>query len=138
MPTQKKEDGKKEAAKQIHVARIILETGKVYVLYLMIVTFPTSHVEISPLKSVAKRNTAPQQQQRKSNDNKKRRTLFQNKISATQRKSTQKKLAFGEGKKRMYVLCSMVVTFPTSHEERSLLKAGASLNTAPQQQRTVQ
>ena len=98
----------------------------------MIVTFPTSHVEISPLKSVALRNTAPQQQQRKSNDNKKRRTLFQNKISATQRKSTQKKLhvAFGEEKKRMYVLCSMVVTFPTSHEERSLLKAVASFNTA--------
>ena len=38
---------------------------KVYVLEVMVVTFPTCQVEISPLKALARVNTAPQQQQRK-------------------------------------------------------------------------
>ena len=44
----------------------ILERGgkRVYVLYCMVVTFPTCHAERSPLKTVARRNTAPQQQRK--------------------------------------------------------------------------
>jgi len=42
----------------------ILERGRVYVLDAMVVTFPTSHVERSPLKARAPSNTAPQQQRK--------------------------------------------------------------------------
>ena len=50
----------KEAAK----TRLDIGEGveRVYVLFSMFVTFPTSHVERLPLKASANLNTAPQQQ----------------------------------------------------------------------------
>jgi hypothetical protein len=50
--------------------------------------------------------------------------------------ATKKRPDLGEGG-RVYVLCSMFVTFPTCQAERLPLKARAALNTAPQQQRKV-
>ena len=58
------------------------EGGRVYVLCFMVVTFPTSHLERSPLKALATKNTAPIQRSSKEKFNdknrlkKKRRILF--------------------------------------------------------------
>ena len=60
VPTQK-EEGKIEAAKKKTNLR---KGGRVYVLYCMFDTFPTCHVERSPLKAAAPLNTAPQQQRK--------------------------------------------------------------------------
>jgi hypothetical protein len=59
----RKKDGKKRNTKK----RPDLGEGRerAHVLFCMFVTFPTSHVERSPLKEPAYSNTAPQQQQRK-------------------------------------------------------------------------
>jgi len=59
----KNKEGKKKQPKK----DLILRGGeRVYVLFHMVITFPTSHVERSPLKAPALQNTdAPQQQKRK-------------------------------------------------------------------------
>ena len=72
-----------------------------YVLLCMSVTLPTAHLERSPLKSPAPKNTAPQSNKEKYNDKnglekKEERALFKNRISAaTERRrgnrSSQKK-----------------------------------------------
>ena len=100
----------------------------------MFVTPPTSQVERSPLKSPAPLNTAPHNNKEKSKDKnglekKEERALFKNIINASkkgrkEKRSCQKKTDIEEGEKE-YVLAFMVVTFPTSHVERSLLKAPA-------------
>ena len=68
----------------------------VYVLPCMVVTFPTSQVERSPLKAPADRNTAPQQQRKvqgHKNGLKKKgeRALFKNRISAATAKEEKGK-----------------------------------------------
>ena len=70
---------------------------------------------------------------------KEERALFKNRISAaTERRreieTAKKRPDLGERRRRVYVLDSMVVTFPTCQVERSPLKALALSNTAPQQQ----
>ena len=70
---------------------------------------------------------------------KEERALFKNRISAaTERRreieAAKKKTRSWRGRERVYVLPSMVVTFPTCQAERSPLKALAWVNTAPQQQ----
>ena len=61
--------------------------------------------------------------------------MFKNRISTSTKnqdgKKKPKKDPILERGERMYVLCFMVVTCPTCHVERSLLKARASSNTAP-------
>jgi hypothetical protein len=103
----------------------------VYVLFNMVVTFPTCHVERSPLKAPAVLNTAThmQQQKEKSKDKNGRRKKETAKIRPDLRE---------EGKTRVYVLACMFFTFSTCHLERSPLKSPAPENTAPQQQRTKQ
>ena len=93
--------------------------GRVYVLDLMSVTFPTCHLERSPLKAPLKANTVPHRN----------RECLKNRISASTKKkgkrNSQKRFDLEEGKKRVYILASMVVTSPTCHLERSPLKAPA-------------
>jgi len=68
-------------------------------------------------------------------------TLIKNEISTFTKKEEGKKRIHPKmtrslrGDKRVYVLCVMRVTFPTSHAERSPLNAPASSNTAQQPQR---
>ena len=57
----KEEKGNRSSQKK----DLILERGgRMYVLYAMVVTFPTCHVERLPLKAPAPLNTAPQQQRK--------------------------------------------------------------------------
>ena len=106
-----------------------------YVLCCMVVTFPTCQVERSPLKAVAKANTAPHSNKKKSKDKnglkrKKERALFKNTISAaTERrrgkeKQPKKDPILERGEERVYVLRSMVVTCLTCQAEMLALKVG--------------
>ena len=116
----------------------------------MVVTFPTCHVERSPLKAPAASNTVHHSSNKeKSNDKnglkkKEERALFKNRISAAMHMHRKKKWKIEEktrswrvvergGRVYMYVLDPMCTTFPTCHLDRSPLKAPAPSNTAPQQ-----
>ena len=136
----KNKEGKKKQPKK----DLILRGGeRVYVLFHMVITFPTSHVERSPLKAPASENTAPYQQKEKSKDEnglekkKEERALYKNRINSADRDRREIEAAkkkdpiLKRGEERVYVLDSMFITFPTCQAERLPLKAPASQNTAP-------
>jgi hypothetical protein len=63
------------------------EGGRVYVLYCMVVTFPTCQAERSPLKATARSNTAHSNKKKRPTlkmgwKKKEERALFKNRISA--------------------------------------------------------
>ena len=86
-----------ERRKEIEAAKQRPDLGegeeRVYVLLYMSVTFPTSHVERSQLKSPAYINTAPQKSFKDKNGLKKKeeRALLKNRISAPQKEKKREK-----------------------------------------------
>ena len=104
-------------------------------------TFPTSHAERSPLNRPLLENTAPHRNKEMSNYKKgwkkqRERILFKNEsVQIYKGRNIQKQTRSWRGEEmsvHVYVLPSMRVTFPTSHNERSPLKALADANTAAQ------